>query len=70
MFTGLTFTPAKCISCAHLDLLTASAVQKATAVRDPCTENMLMDNLHRRHRNVTTVLDEPNLCDYLLDEGR
>ena len=44
-------------------------MEKATAVPDPCTQNMLMENLHRRHPNYTTAWDESNLCDYQLDEG-
>jgi len=54
---------------ALLSYITVSALEEATAVVDPCRENTLMDNLHRRHPNYTAALDDPYLCDYGLHEG-
>jgi len=44
-------------------------MEKAITAIDPCTENILMDNLHIRLPNYTTPADKPNLCDYELNEG-
>ena len=50
-------------------ILTVIALNEATSAVDPCTENTLMDNLHRRIPSYRTQGQERKLCDERLDEG-
>jgi len=50
-------------------VLTVIALNEATAAVDPCKQNTLMDNLHRRIPSNRIRGLERKLCDDRLDEG-
>lgn len=50
-------------------IIVSVGTEARTIAVDPCRDNTLMDNLHRRHPNHTTAFYEPHLCDNRLDEG-